>query len=59
MNPLQLAILDHMIEETTEAEADLRRHIKKINPDAGTCPQMRADAEAWLCVVEVGGPDAD
>ncbi len=59
MNPIQLAIIDQMIEETTEAEADLRRHIKKINPDAGTCPQMRADAEEWLCLVEVGSSDAD
>ena len=48
-----------MLEEATAAEAELRQHIERVSPDVGKCPQRRADAEAWLCMVEVGGPDAD
>ena len=52
-------MLRQMLEEATAAEAELRQHIETTYPDVGKCPQRRADAEAWLCMVEVGGPDAD
>jgi len=59
MTQFQLALLDQMMEEATAAEAELRQHIERVNPDVGKCPQRRADAEAWLCMAEVGGLDAD
>jgi hypothetical protein len=59
MNEVSRAVLRQMLEEATAAEAELRQHIETTYPDVGKCPQRRADAEAWLCMVEVGGPDAD
>lgn len=59
MTEVSRAILAQMLEEATAAEAELRQHIERVSPDVGKCPQRRADAEAWLCMVEVGGPDAD
>lgn len=54
MNEIQQAVLAQMITEAAEAEREVRLHLEAHHPEVGKCPQRRADAEAWVCMAEVG-----
>ena len=54
MNEIQQALLLQALREAEEAAEDLREHLQLHHPEGGKCPQRRADAEAWVCMAEVG-----
>ena len=54
LDPIKMAILGQMVEEAAEAFDELRLHLEAHHPEVGKCPQRRADAEAWVCMAEVG-----
>ena len=54
MNEIQQALLLKALREAEEAAEDLREHLQLHHPEVGKCPQRRADAEAWVCMAEVG-----